>query len=49
MIANELEAMFNGNAASKNGNHKNLKTWKRMGKSERQTADAGPEIPDSLK
>ena len=46
MIANELEAMFSG-TASKNNNHKNLKTWKRMDKSERQTA--GPDIPDSMK
>ena len=48
MIADELEAMFSGNAA-KSGSHKNLKTWKRMDKSERQEADVGPEIPDSLK
>ena len=46
MIANELEALFSG-TASKNNNHQNLKTWKRMDKSERQTA--GPDIPDSMK
>ena len=48
LIANELEAMFSG-GAQKTKSHKNLKTWNRMGKSERAIADVGPEIPDSLK
>ena len=43
LIANELEAMFSGTAL-KSGNHKNLKTWKRMDKSERE--EVGPSIPD---